>query len=522
MNRRFFDVAIVSLTACLAVASSLFAQPHLDRFSRGFRAMRYELFNEAVWWFDHAREAKPTAGGKPVRLYGRQFTPYMPCYFSGVALFNAGRFTEAKQRWTECRDAWSEASEELGEQVGHYEAMINAYGELIELRGSLLANIDRIYGVGVVESRNDLQQLASESFDSLRSVVQRARLTGDPRFRRRLRALQAKLRSLQADLESRNAAAISPITGQNTFLLASTSLQHRRGASGSHLYLAASQGGRSRNAKLVDYEAHYAVLISPMKYENPSLPPLQGISNSFERLLRSLTRGAASGKPWFEQVVTLPEDRDRGLTRGQLEEWLSSGTLKRWLGPDRNNLVLLVFAGHACNIDGVGLAPLTGSPSCKEAKESKEGFAAMVENSVWVKDIMGLLTPQPRNQGDVVMVFDSCHADLFRDRESCKPWGGGGPPIDTEGRAAIFVAAGRQQDYVEQLALVNALADALDGCGIDRGGTEIVTGYDIFLTIERWLRDQNQYIQKYRCVATADYHLGDFAMWLADRCSRRN
>lgn len=513
----------------LLFAGDLSSQIHLEAYERGFRAMRYDLFNEAAWWFETAAEAEPRPGGTPARLHGRTFLPYLPKYFAGVAYFAAGRFREAEERWKECREELAQLAPESPRAADRFVAMIETYLAFQEARRAALERIDRLYDRTQALPKGRRADHAARAFDMLRDIETRAHFSGEPRDLDRLQGLLVELESLLTDLARhlRSLESTRRLTGRGGFALASydaASLDRFRQAS-ARSGTSSGSGFDFDDRRYAHYDARYALLISPVNYDDARLRPIPDALVQFTRLKKSLLRSGPEGDPWFDEVVVLPTSLTGGsarLTRRQFEFFLATKLLDRWLAPGRKNLVIIVFAGHACNISSVSIAPLSDSPPCEGAESNIEKKARLSSTSVQARDIYNLLYPNAFYLGDVVMVFDSCHAAAFAEPVECSDWGGGAPLIDAaEKRSAIFVAAGRNVDYVDQVALVEAFADAIDGCMLDRGAEATLTGYELFSAIEQRLATRGQFIQKRRCHAFADLRDGDFVLRIQERCRAR-
>lgn len=72
-----------------------------ESFRRGFQALDRKRYNEAAGHMRDAIRERPVEGGEPVRISGSFFSPYLPHYYLGVALFRNGDCAGALKEWRE-------------------------------------------------------------------------------------------------------------------------------------------------------------------------------------------------------------------------------------------------------------------------------------------------------------------------------------------------------------------------------------------------------------------------------------
>lgn len=178
-HRRLVAPAILLFTLSLLVqALRVAASPsYLSDYESGHRALRYSSWDEAAFWFSRAMEKRPEDGGKPGRKSGRNFVPYLPHYFLGLALFQGGRYSEALEAWTEAERRW-ETESWLTQSKG-----------LLEYRKSLDSHRERYEKEILPKAKGDLDSY----LHGLRATIQRLNEQPVPRAAAEIAAVEARL-----------------------------------------------------------------------------------------------------------------------------------------------------------------------------------------------------------------------------------------------------------------------------------------------------------------------------------------
>lgn len=170
-----------TILALLVTSSTGFAAgpAHLDSFESGLRAMRYRSWSEAVFWFELALAAKSRPGGTPGRVSGRNYAPYFPRYYLGLALYELGRYDSALAALATSELEWA-------------------------------AEPDRFHEAGMAPYRNESREITND--------VRRRFAWTWSRLGRQLDELDQRLRALPSGVREGGPGSASNLAGEATVL----------------------------------------------------------------------------------------------------------------------------------------------------------------------------------------------------------------------------------------------------------------------------------------------------------------
>lgn len=100
MARKLSTAALLSAAFLLGAAGPA-AADYKDSFQRGFEALGRKRYAEAAGYLRQALRERPSEGGEPIQISGSFFSPYLPHYYLGVALFHSGDCAGAIREWHE-------------------------------------------------------------------------------------------------------------------------------------------------------------------------------------------------------------------------------------------------------------------------------------------------------------------------------------------------------------------------------------------------------------------------------------
>jgi tetratricopeptide (TPR) repeat protein len=127
VRRRLLALALAAGCAAWRALPAA-ADSYLAEYESGHRALRYSSWDEAAYWFGQALERRAEDGGPPARISGRNYQPYLPQYYLGLALFQAGRYSEALKAWEVAEARWrTEPALARSPNLQPYRASIDGY-----------------------------------------------------------------------------------------------------------------------------------------------------------------------------------------------------------------------------------------------------------------------------------------------------------------------------------------------------------------------------------------------------------
>lgn len=179
-------------TAALLCGAMLVGSPrpaaadYKDSFQRGFEALGRKRYAEAAGYLRQALRERPGEGGEPIQISGSFFSPYLPHYYLGVALFHSGDCAGAIKEWheSERQGAVAGTSEEANLRALETQcrgpladkARLGAEGELDNARRvdrTLRGLVDGPEGREALGGTGDFLQRTKQAEDALAALARK-------------------------------------------------------------------------------------------------------------------------------------------------------------------------------------------------------------------------------------------------------------------------------------------------------------------------------------------------------------
>jgi tetratricopeptide (TPR) repeat protein len=505
--------AFLVLLGLIAATQTATADSYLTDYESGQRALRYGSWDEALFWFQLAAEARPQDGGPPARISGRNYVAYLPKYFVGLAYYMGGRYSEAMEAWAAAEEQWS-TEPWLAQSAGlaEYRAKLASYRESYEKK--LLPEADRRLDSYLQEVRaaiatlKDQQKLSAAagaaaeiaaaenllSAWSTRAVTAQVDYSEILSLTHKAVEVLGRLEALQACADPEKAQSWCRLAEPPASRIAPVALTNhtQRG-----LVIPPKDLPKINNL----YQNKVALLISPSYTSWPKIPNAAAKLNTLRDAL---------GKLGFK-VQLLVGATNKSQLRTAIQGFMDQNAPQP---ADQPNLVWIHFLGHGHTIlsggrrFGVLVTSATPGPKADSRAIGKEvlfdGF------------FHEYLTKAPHH---LVFTFETCSSGRFFE-ELLGP--NPGDWRNSFSHPAFLVLTGGGADevgFVRQLPLTDELTRALAGCG-QGGRLATFTGYHLLLGVQKRISEEfpnrNPQFKKYQL---DDYREGDILLNIPDHCS---